>query len=316
MLRQLVLTHSDLDGMVSAILLLTKLGPETEITITNASKLAESIRQETARECTMDVAYICDIPLDRIRVDDVYAVLDALNRRQTPLHLYDHHKGWNDPVNGRFKPLFTTYVVDETKTTAAALVWRDFLNRDESCRRWLELLSKKDGSADQSVVDDFHLLAALMQPRYARRKRGIIHLLASGNGIEDRGEIVKWYVSQYLPREQMLVEKAEILETSGGRRVGWLDLRFESCIYPGISKRVIAGHDVDLVANVIYSGVVLGGESIDRGIDLSFMHGYQEVDGVGIEVVGHKNPVRLRPVDGTVDDAFVMAAKNLIVDRL
>ena len=203
MSRALILTHADLDGMVSGILLLTKLGPGAGVKITNGSKLAEAIRSEMANDECPGSVYIADIPLDRAYIEEVYSAMEMLSQKSCSVHLYDHHIGWNEPANAlRFRPLFATYDVDEKKTTAAALVWRDFLNRDLSCRRWLELLSQKDNSSDDEVADDFRLLAALMQPRYNRRRYNAMRSLAAGTSIEDRQEIVDWYVAGYLVRER------------------------------------------------------------------------------------------------------------------
>ena len=314
--RTLILTHADLDGLVSGILLLTRLGCDAGVKITNGSGLAKAIRSEIANEGPVNSAYISDIPLDRIRIDEVYDALEMLSEQGATLHLYDHHKGWNETANRRFCPMFSTYNVDEHKTTAAALIWRDFLNRDMHCQRWLELLSKKDRSTDGSVADDFRILAALMQPEYVRRRSEIMRSLAFGTSIGDRCEIVNWYLTEHLPRERNLAEHADVFETRSGRRIGWIDLRGEPGLYANIGKLVIEYHSVDLAASVIHNGVLLGGVSIDRGIDLSFLHGCHNIDGIGLEVVGHKSPVRLRPIDGVVSDEFVLAAKSLITDRI
>lgn len=317
MSRTLILTHADLDGMVSGILLLTRLGPDTRVKITNGSKVAEAISSETAGFGSVSNVYIADIPLDRVHVEEVHDALEMLAQKGYLLHLYDHHIGWNEPANAlRFRPLFATYDVDEKKTTAAALVWRDFLNRDMHCQRWLELLSKKDRSTNGSVADDFRILAALMQPEYVRRRSEIMRSLAFGTSIGDRCEIVSWYLTEHLPRERNLAEHADVFETRSGRRIGWIDLRGEPGLYANIGKLVIEYHSVDLAASVVHNGVMLGVASIDRGIDLSFLHGCHNIDGIGLEVVGHRSPVRLRPIDGVVSDEFVLAAKSLITGRI
>lgn len=317
MSRTLILTHADLDGMVSGILLLTRLGPDTRVRTTNGSKVAEAIHSEMASLGCASNVYIADIPLDRARIEEVYCALEMLAQKGCSVHLYDHHIGWNEPANDlRFRPLFATYDVDEKKTTAAALVWRDFLNRNLGCQRWLELLSQKDNSSDNRVADDFRLLAALMQPRYARRRSDIVHSLAAGTGIQDRQEIVDWYIAEYLPRERTLAENADVFETHSGRRIGWIDLREEEGFYANIGKMIVERHSVDLVASVIRNGVMLGGASIDKGIDLSFLHGYHSVDGIALEVIGHKSPVRIRPVDGVVGSEFVTVARDMIAEKI
>ncbi len=212
--------------------------------------------------------------------------------------------------------LFATYNVDEKKTTAAALVWRDFLNRDLGCQCWLELLSQKSDSSDDGVVDDFRLLAALMQPRFTHRRCDVMRSLAAGTNIKDRQEIVDWYITEYLVHERTLVENAEVFETHSGRHIGWIDLSEEEGLYANISKMIVERYSVNLVASVIRNGIMLGGTSIDKGIDLSFLHGFHNVDGTALEVIGHKSPVRFRPVDGVVDGKFVLAARGIIMENI
>ncbi len=66
--------------------------------------------------------------------------------------------------------------------------------------------------------------------------------------------------------------QAEVVVTAGGCRVGWIDLRpYEQPLF--VVPDVIAQHAVELVASVDRRGVVLGGPSIDQGIDLSPFHG-------------------------------------------
>lgn len=303
--------------MVSGILLLSKLGLDVRIRFTNGSKLAAALHFEAADSESPDSIYIADIPLDRICIDKVYTALKFLSQKSCSIHLYDHHIGWNEPVNeARMRPFFATYDVDEEKTTAAALVWRDFLKRDLRYQRWLELLSLKDNSPDMTVADDFRLLAALMQPKYAGRRCDIIRCLATGVDIDDRRNIVDWYVNEHLVRERALVDNAIIFETNTGRRIGWIDLREEEGLYANLSKLIIERRSVDLAASVIRSGVLLGGTSIDRGIDLGFHRGQHEVGGRILEVVGHKSPVRFRPIDGSIDGEFLLAVRSIISERI
>ena len=127
---------------------------------------------------------------------------------------------------------------------------------------------------------------------------------------------MNWYVNEHLQQERLLAENVEVFETQHGQRIGWLDLRDEAGLYSNISKLVVEYHSVDLMASVIRNGVVLGGASIDRGIDLSFLHGFHSFEGRSLEVVGHKSPVRFRPVDGEVNNEFVHAVKNLIIEKI
>lgn len=35
-----------------------------------------------------------------------------------------------------------------------------------------------------------------------------------------------------------------------------------------------------------------------------------------LEVVGHKSPVRFRPIDGSVDGEFILAVRSIISERI
>lgn len=315
--HSMVVTHADLDGMVSGILLLTRLGNDTQVQITNGERLCERIESILASEKLPYCLYIADIPLDGSQADTLLPALGKLQDSGTTLHLYDHHFGWERIENrSRFQPLFETYVIDTRKTTAAALVWKHFLRCDSACQRWLQLLSEKAHSQDEEIRSDFLLLAALMQPRHRHRRIDIMRCLSVGETISDRTAIVRWYVDEYLPREQSLAQNAEIVETSNGRRIGWVDLRECDELYPGLSRLIIKLHSADLAASVIHNGIVLGGSTIDGGIDLQFLHGAHVEGKSSFEVIGHRSPVRFRPVYGIVDDTFLLAVRQFICDRL
>jgi len=317
MSQTLVLTHADLDGMVSGIPLLIGLNCEAQVQITNGERICEQIKTILASPELPCCLYIADIPLDVRRADALLPTLRRLHASGTILHLYDHHFGWEKTENcSMFQPLFETYIVDTNKTTAAALVWKHFLRCDTACQRWLQLLSEKTESRDDAIRSDFLLLAALMQPRHKHRRINVMCALAFNEAIPDREAMIQWYVDDYLPREQYLAQNAEIVETDSGRRLGWIDLRQCNDLYLGLSKLIIKLHSTDLAVSVTRNGITLGGLQIDKGIDLCFLHGTHSANGVKFEVVGHKSPVRIRPVSGIVDDHFVTAIRRFISESL
>ena len=66
----------------------------------------------------------------------------------------------------------------------------------------------------------------------------------------------------------------------------------------------------------IRGAILLGGRSIDRGVDLTFLHGRHEVGGIHVTIAGHKSPVRIEPVDRAPGDDFIRATRQLILERL
>jgi hypothetical protein len=315
--RVLILTHGDPDGMTSAIMLLQKHGVDSEVRFSNAKKLAQSLQDVAVMEPRPEDVFIADLPLMRGREGAVETAARRLHACGCRLHLYDHHSGWDAPtMRARLAPLFRTYVVDSRKTTAAALVWRDGLGGAPGAERWLQLLSEKDQSADDGIRHDYYLLVALMQPCNWRLSRTTLTSLARGGppGDEQR-QLVDWYERVHLPKERALAEGAEVLQARSGLRIGWADLRRERGHF-NVSKLVVKYHHVDLVATVTRGGVIFGSDSIDKGPDLSALHGEHEWGGIRVSVAGHRSPVRIPPCARPVDDTFVTAVRAALLESL
>lgn len=314
--ENLVLTHGDLDGMVSGILLLQSLPADgAEVRITNGYHLARELAQVAGRERLPSQVLISDIPLLATMGDKVTGALADLHARGVGLLIYDHHFGWDK--SPELPGLCAVYCVETSKTTAAALIWRERLRGDRASQQWLRLLSEKAGSDDPVIRVRFGLLAALMQPQHYPHTLGALRALAAGGDLPDecRG-LSAWYYSVHVPAECQLARDALVLETASGRRLGWVDLRGVDGYYL-LAPLIIAEHDVDAAVTVTDRGIVVGGPAVDQGTDLSPLHGEHEVDGVAIHVGGHKSPISLTPV-GTrkVTDTFVAAATQLLLERL
>lgn len=116
MVNRIILTHGDLDGMVSGILLLQAIGTETPVRITNGARLVDALNTLDTSEVT-DV-YLAELPLVATLAGTVHETLRRIMNAGCALHLYDHHFGWEPHVD-----VFTTFHVDTRRTTAAVLVW-------------------------------------------------------------------------------------------------------------------------------------------------------------------------------------------------
>lgn len=308
-----ILTHSDLDGMVSGILLLRAVSQDASIRITNGEKLLEEMSFLAGLPKPPQDVYLADIPLVSHARTILLGHVAELKQKSCRMHVYDHHHGWE---SAQTKDLFATFVIDVRKTTAAAIVWRELLRTDAPSQRWLRLLSEKDRSADPQIVEHFGLLAALTQPMHKIHAETAIRTLASGGKLSPEQKALScWYFDIHMPKEHEIASQAEIFTTSHGYKLAWIDLRPYQERF-SVSLRACEMHGADVVATVISGGVLLGGKSIDQGIDLSFLHGEHTINNEIATIVGHKSPVRISPKVGLMTDSFVMAVRMFIIDRL
>lgn len=311
-----LLTHGDLDGMVSAILVLKSLPLcEASIRIANGRTLGKEIRSVVALTPPPDQVFITDIPLLTEQAGEVIAGIRELRKQGVGVHLYDHHHGWEEAAEAR--SCGATFCVDTSKTTAAALVWRERCRGMNGSQEWLRLLSEKDKSESPLIRERFGLLAALMQPQNYGKTESVLKALAQGGDmLPEHQELSSRHYSEHVKREKQVAERAEVLVTKSGRKIGWIDLRAEKGFLL-VSREVAKTHGVEVVGSVIRGAVLLGGSSIDQGVDLSFLHGEHMVDGIRLSVAGHKSPVRISMVEPDIDeDRFVAAARRLVLDRL
>lgn len=317
MSKRVILTHGDLDGMTCAILLLHILKDDPEVVITNHRHLGHSLRKLLDRSPNVTEVFITDVPLAHADRNQIVEMIEQLATQGTRIHLFDHHFGWDDPeVKPRLDRCCQTVSVDTRKTTAAAIVWRSLLRGNNPSQRWLQLLSEKADSEDPWVRERFGLLVALMRKENYPKTVPVLKALAQDMplGAQERA-MSDWYFSEKLAKEQSVAQQTQILTTSSGRKIGWLDLRpYKERLH--VTPHVIAEHGVDLVvASVIRDAVLLGSESIDHGVDLTFLHGEHELDGVRMTIAGHRSPVRISP-DGDATDGFLIAVRDFLTKSL
>ncbi|MHB9109488.1 MAG: hypothetical protein ACYDCO_20740 [Armatimonadota bacterium] len=306
-----ILTHGDLDGLISGIFLLTALGPDTPFRIANGDTLAREL--EHLGMDAPSAVYIADIPLVAARKTTVESVVADLHARASTLHLYDHHLGWDA---AGLKPHFATYIVDTRRTTAAVLVWQYLLQRDPATRRWLTVLSQKDNADDPATRGDFQLLLALMQPCHWHLTAHVLPALARGALTEaDREPMMIWYQTVYEPMVAAVIENVDITLTGQGRRIAWVDLRGHQ-EYINVTRAIIERYGVDLVATIIPKGILLGGPGIDRGIDLSPLHGTHEYQELRFTIAGHCSPVRISPSTRQFTGEFIQTVYAFVQEKL
>lgn len=314
MATTIVLVHGDLDGMTSGILLLKGLEADTGIKITNGKRLASTLIELANHDQSIQSIYIADIPLIEEQVAAVEMALRNLHRREIKIHLFDHHIGWE--LSGtHLIQYFETNIIDSKKTTAAALVWKYFLRRDPAASRWLGMLSQKDKSIDESIRRDFILLQSLMQPENWPKTSLVLTALARDLPIDKERETLTSYQAKHVMKEKEIANNAIIFETLKSRRIGKVDLRGQDG-YFYISKLIIELHSVDLALTITNKKIILSSDSIDRGIDLSSLHGYHERCGMRFSIAGHKNPVSIQPITGAINEEFIDIICNFIKEKL
>jgi hypothetical protein len=61
---------------------------------------------------------------------------------------------------------------------------------------------------------------------------------------------------------------------------------------------------------------MLGADAIDKGPNLSVLHGEHEWGGIRVSVAGHRIPVRIAPCARPVGDTFVTAVRAALLESL
>ncbi|MEI6521417.1 MAG: hypothetical protein WCO98_15475 [bacterium] len=305
MKNEQIFTHGDLDGMVSGILLLNAIGVDTPLKITNHRWLAKELSNVNTE--MINAIYLADLPLADKQSEAVKRELQRLSSANCAANIYDHHFGWES-----FTSYFNTFYVETRRTTAAVLVWQFALKRAADSGRWLALLSEKDNSNNASIRQDFFTLLALMQSENYKHTEKVLREMAIGKDVSElRRNLADAYLAEQIPIENALIEQVEITLTSQGRKIGWVDTRKIKRVC-NVSKQVIEKYGVDLVATIIPNAVLLGAEGIDRGVDLKPLHGLHIQNDVKIEVVGHKSPIRINPVNKSEIEKFYSVIPDFI----
>ena len=309
-----IVTHGDLDGMVSAILVLTAIDSGAAIQISNARHLATHLERLASRPVVPAKVLITDIPLAEEQASRVAQAVAHLTELGAEVHIYDHHIGWDNTLEAKdIQKRCMAFCVESGRTTAAAVIWRELLPGDRKSQRWLQLLAERDRSTDREIVRDFRTLAALMQRQHWHHTETVLKALAAGAELSrEHAALATWYQQTQAKTERQIASQAEVITSEHGTRIGWIDLRTHRG-HLHVSPHIIEKFGVDLVASVIFNGLLVGGKGIDRGIDLQPLHGQHTHAGIKMTIAGHRSPVRIDPANGKMDDDFVNAAKEFLL---
>jgi len=309
-----VVTHGDPDGMVSAILVLTAIDTEATIQISNATHLATHLERLANRPKAPAKVFITDIPLAADRGSQVAQTVGHLTECGTEVHIYDHHVGWdNTPAAEDIQKRCAAFCVESGRTTAAAVIWRELLSGDRQSQRWLKLLAERDRSADPAIARDFGILAALMQRQHWHHTETVLKAMAAGEELsQEHVALASWHQQTQAKKERVAASRAEVITSEHGTRIGWVDLRTHRGPLH-VAPHIIELFGVDLVASVIFNRILVGGDGIDRGVDLQPLHGHHTHAGVEMTIAGHRSPIRIDPTNGQVDEKFINAAREFLL---
>ena len=309
-----IVTHGDLDGMVSAILVLSAINTEATVQISNTTHLAKHLEGLANQPVAPAKVFITDIPLAEDQGSHVAQAIAHLAERGADVHIYDHHVGWdNTPPAEDIRKRCATFCVKTGRTTAAAVIWRKLLPGDRKSQRWLRLLAERGRSADPEIARNFRILAALMQRQHWPHTEAVLRSLATGKELSrEHVALAAWYEQTQVKTERHVASQADVITSEHGTRIGWIDLRTHRG-HLHVAPHIIEMFGVDLVASVIFNGILVGGEGIDRGIDLQPLHGQHTHAGIEMTIAGHRSPIRIDPANGQMDESFVNAAREFLL---
>lgn len=294
----IIITHVDPDGMVSAILLMKYVTPDARVKFTNGKKLIEKLDEIISMETKPDNIYITDLPLVAEKRLEVLKALEKLHSQGVKIHVIDHHFGWNHADVD--SSIFATFHVDTSKTTAAKPVYDIFGPATKGYEIWLAVLSKKDKSADDEISDCFALLVALMH-NYKNRE-AVLSDCAKDEPIRQKyRKLIDWYFNTHIPYLKSIAADAVVFITTGGKRIGSIDLR-QVGGFVNVNQHVIDQFKVDLVVTILSDAILVGGRHIDE-VDLSQLPVPVSSARGTYTIVGHRSPIRIQWKDIDADIA-------------
>lgn len=126
-----------------------------------------------------------------------------------------------------------------------------------------------------------------------------------------RQPLINWHQEVYVTAVERIIEQVDIVQTTHGHRIAWVDVRGQQ-VHMNVTRAIIDRYEVDMVATIIPKGILLGGAGIDRGIDLSPLHGTHEYQGHSFTIAGHRSPVHISPSTRQVTQEFISALANFI----
>ena len=240
-----IVTHGDLDGMVSAILVLNAIDTGAAIQISNATHLAKHLEGLAIQPVAPAKVFITDIPLAEDQGSQVAQAVAHLTERGAEVHIYDHHLGWdNTPAVEDIQKRCATFCVETGRTTAAAVLWRKLLLGDRKSQRWLKLLADRDRSAAPEIARDFRILAALMQRQHWHHTETVLKLLATGEELsQEHVALATWYQQTQAKTERQVASQADVITSEHGTRICFARPREDHAqtnVYPRMRGRAIA----------------------------------------------------------------------------
>jgi len=236
-----IISHGDVDGIISAALVRRYLGEDAYIIFTSPRNLSDTLSLIKGRKFKL---YLTDLALNLAIAQSVADQLRNLKDKGCMITWIDHHP-WSAEALEAVKPYVDSLVIRE-ETSAAKLVMEALSLRDPFSTRLVEIANDADTARYELRISRMYRSAS----RSTRLKRKIIDLLVEG-------ELMSEEIEKNLERSANVDVKLDdlsydVLSTVSGRKFAIFDFRSSpgpvSCIVRALCQK----EDLDFVL-VIFS---------------------------------------------------------------
>ncbi len=209
----MIITHGDVDGILSAVIAIRRLG-ESELKFSGPSSIDKALSKANG----VDELLILDIGLNRSKLERVEAELRRLAGSGCKIYWCDHHR-WDDESSSRLSELIELRLKPSQSNARLVLEW---LGGDDFERELVEIAD--DADTGKYALEISRLYNAISMSE--RMKVKLIRRLVEGSLIDD--ELEEFGRRKLLNLESQVREalkRVRVEVTHEGRRFCIIDIR-------------------------------------------------------------------------------------------
>ncbi len=256
MARNIIIAHTDVDGVCSAAIAARFLNFNYRLFFSGPRGFDQTLRRISGHNC--DTMVVVDIALNDGILEEIMKEIRRIKGEGCSRIIWIDHHSWSG--RGAEEVSREVELRLESSPSAASLAQRVLMPQDEVSRRIAELGDDADTNTN-ALKDTLAFKVAIMDPG---ARKALVYELSRGN-FEPPG-IDEWRARA---REELrvvdeLARGARIITTRGGRRFGFVDMRGVKAIGSLVAKNIIGqGASFVFILYTDTSGVLYGDGSVD-----------------------------------------------------
>jgi len=235
----IVITHTDLDGICSGAIAKRYLKDDAKVIFSDPKHIVDTLSKIDKNS---DKIIITDISLNHDNVDEVVKALKNIN---SEILWIDHHK-WNQQDIETISKYCTLHV--EQSPSAASLFYRLYMEGDE--------ISEKIAQIGDDADTNTNALPNTLVYKYGISKKGgklyLLNEFSSGNFEPKNLENWKEEWKEQLLNAEKIVSELSVFTTATKKRFAIVDMRHENMLGTFVAKLAAQRLDLDFIV-VIYN---------------------------------------------------------------